>query len=163
MSEGKNIERLAQQVGELITNDLADIIAVEGQNHFEESFDNEGFTDSGLEKWKERKVTDNRGRDKRIYRSNRIGRRGDLTKFGRQHEGRPILTGHNTGGNKLRYSITSRAEGSQVVFTSDKEYAEVHNEGSAVMPKRQFMGESEALHKKIVESFEQELDKIFGA
>jgi len=48
-----------------------------------------------------------------------------------------------------------------VAFSSDKPYAERHNEGKDDMPKRQFMGASEQLDKKVINKIDKTLDKIF--
>jgi len=42
---------------------------------------------------------------------------------------------------------------------SNLDYAKVHNEGQGNMPKRQFIGQSKELDKKVVKIIEQELEK----
>lgn len=157
----KDIMRQTKELQEFMDNDLLDIMEVEGLNHFEESFDNEGFTDTGLKKWKPRKTTDKKGRDITRYRTNRVGKKGKLNRFGQKNKGRAILTGHATGGNKLRHSLKAKKVKDGVAFSSDKPYAERHNEGKDGMPKRQFMGASEALNKKVIKKIDKTLDKIF--
>lgn len=156
----KDLQEKAKQLKQAIEDDFPRIMEVEGLNHFEASFDNEGFEDKTVEKWQPRKTTDSRGRDKTRYRTNRVGRAGGLTSFGRKNQGRAILTGHNTGGNKLRLSIMAKVAKASVVFSSDKKYAKRHNEGTDGMPKRQFMGHSEALDKKVFAQFQKITDKI---
>ena len=156
-----DIKRQAEELQEFLNNDLLDIIEVEGINHFEESFDNEGFTDDSLDKWKPRKTVDKKGRDITRYRTNKVGKAGNLNSYGRKNEGRTIITGHNTGGNKLRNSLKSSKISEGVEFSTDKEYAEVHNEGSDIMHKRQFIGASKALNDKILKKVDKTLDKIF--
>ena len=157
----KDIVRQTKELQEFMDNDLLDIIEVEGLNHFEESFDNEGFTDNTLEKWKPRKTTDKKGRDITRYRTNKVGKKGQLNSYGRKNKGRAILTGHNSGGNKLRHSLKADKVSGGVQFSSDKAYAERHNEGKDDMPKRQFMGASEQLDKTIIKKIDKTLDKIF--
>jgi len=157
----RDIIKQAEELEQFMQNDLLDIIEVEGLNHFEESFDNEGFTDTSLKKWKARKTVDKRGRDITKYRTNKVGKRGDLNSYGRKNEGRAILTGHNTGGNKLRNSLKANQVTEGVEFNTDKEYAQAHNEGEGDMPKRQFIGESKQLDKKIIKKVDKTLDKIF--
>lgn len=157
----KDIQRQTKELQEFMDKDLLEIIEVEGLNHFEESFDNEGFTDASLEKWKPRKTTDKRGRDITKYRTNKRGKKGTLNSYGRKNEGRAILTGHNTGGNKLRNSLKAKKVSEGVEFSTDKEYAQAHNEGEGNMPKRQFIGESKQLDKKIIKKVDKTLDKIF--
>lgn len=150
-----------EELEEFLENDLLEIIEVEGLNHFEESFENEGFTDNALVKWKKRTTTNKKGRDITKYRTNRVGKRGDLNSYGRKNEGRAILTGHATGGNKLRHSLKATKISEGVEFSTDKEYAERHNEGKDGMPKRQFMGASKTLNKNIKDKIDKELDNIF--
>lgn len=157
----RDIERQTNELAEFLETDLLDIIEVEGLNHFEESFDNEGFTDEALEKWEPRKTTDTRGRDITRYRTNRVGKAGELNRYGRKNQGRKIMTGHDSGGNKLRNSIRADKVNDGVEFHTDKEYAERHNEGLDGMPKRQFMGPSKQLDGKIVNKIDDQLDKIF--
>lgn len=157
----KDIVRQTKELQEFMDNDLLDIIEVEGLNHFEESFDNEGFTDKALEKWKPRKTTDKKGRDITRYRTNRVGKAGKLNRFGQKNKGRAILTGHGTGGNKLRHSLKADKIKGGVAFSTDKPYAERHNEGKDDMPKRQFMGASEQLDKKVIDKIDKTLNKIF--
>lgn len=153
----KDIVRQTRELQEFMDNDLLDIIEVEGLNHFEESFDNEGFTDKGLEPWKPRKTTDKKGRDITRYRTNRRGKAGKLNKYGKKIKGKKVLNIEN----KLRQSINANKVKGGVQFSSDKPYAERHNEGKDDMPKRQFMGASAQLNKQISKKIDKTLDKIF--
>lgn len=145
----------AQAFAKFVDSDIPTIIEVEGLRHFKDSFENEGFTDSSLDKWKERKTTNSRGRD--------LTRRkdGSLSKFGQRELGRPILTGYASGGNKLRNSLRARRINRGVVFFTYKKYAERHNEGKDGMKVRPFMRESEKLDEKILTKAERRLDQIF--
>ncbi|MEC3875948.1 phage virion morphogenesis protein [Chryseobacterium salviniae] len=137
------------------------IIEVEGKNFINKNFRDQGFTDGSLKKWQERKTTDSNGRDKMRYRTNRRGSVGELTRFGQKEIGRAILTGHNTGGNKLRNSFHTRREKLAVVFYTYKDYAGYHNEGDGNIPKRQFMGKSAYLDRKIQDKIKRTLDQLF--
>jgi len=137
------------------------IIEVEGMNFIKKNFRDQGFNDAGLTKWKPRKTTDSKGRDKMRYRTNRRGNAGELTRFGKKETGRAILTGHATGGDKLRNSFHSRREKLRVVFTTYKDYAQYHNEGTKNLPKRRFMGKSAYLEKRIAAKLSEQLNKIF--
>lgn len=157
-------EDLMQTVNELeefFDNDALDIIEVEGLNAIEESFENEGWTDTTLVKWKKRKLLDKQGKSKTRYRTNRVGKQGTLNKYGRQTKGRAVLTGHKTGADKLRYSYKANKINNGVEFSTDKDYAQVHNEGKDGMPVRKHIGESEVLDKKIKKKLDKQLDKIF--
>lgn len=137
-----------------------DIIEVEGLNFIKKNFREEGFTDSSLKKWKDRKTVDGSGRDITRYRTNRRGKKGSLNAYGRKNQGRPILTGHNTAGDKLRNSFRAKQRKYAVVFYTYKKYAKVHNEGEGHMPKRMFMGKSQYLDGKIKDKVKKSLDKL---
>jgi phage gpG-like protein len=157
----EDIMKMVNELEEFFNNDALDIIEVEGLNSIKETFENEGFTDTSLVKWKKRKTKDKKGRDKTKYRTNRVGKIGRLNKFGSNNEGRPVLTGHKTGADKLRNSYRAKKLKNGVEFHTDKEYAEIHNEGKDGMEKRQHVGESEILNKAIKKKMDQQLDKIF--
>ena len=158
---GRDMRALAQKTAQFIDRDLPEIIANEGLNHIKKSFANEGFTDSTVKKWEPRKTEDKRGRNITRYRTNRVGRQGSLNRYGKKIQGRPILTGHATGGNKLRNSFRAKRGRRRVVFFTYKKYAQRHNEGLGGMPKRQFVGASKVLDKKIENKVNQSLDRIF--
>lgn len=122
-------------------NTLRDIMGVEALKHFNKSWRDQGFTDDNLKRWDQRKKARN-GRDK--------GR------------GRAILVKSGA----LRRSLSKKNAGRMAVFiTSPLPYANVHNEGLRAgrgrgfkMPKRQFVGYSHVLMRKI----EQKLAKKIG-
>jgi phage gpG-like protein len=86
-------------------NDVPVVIGVEAVNHFKESFQNEGFTDSSLKKWDSRKT-------KRVNGTN----------------AQKILSKSGELGDSIDYRI----EGDTVVIYSDKPYAQIHNEGGTI-------------------------------
>jgi len=126
------VSRLRQ----FLQSDAKTIVRVESVKHFRQSFQDEGFTDETLVKWSD--ISEKRKEQKR--KAN-----GNLP---------PILTDTGDLGN----SITGETVRDGAEISSDKKYAQRHNEGLAGMPKRQFMGPSKALDKKIL----QKLDKGFG-
>ena len=75
----------------------------------------------------------------------------------RKSIGRALLV--NTG--KLKRSIQFSAGASSVLIYSDVQYASYHNEGTARIPQRQFMGQSDALNKQIDQFITQQLDDAF--
>lgn len=161
MANLKDLQKLLNKASEEIPQKALAIIQVEGLNFIKKNFQDQGFNDSGLEQWKPRKTTDRKGRDLTRYRTNRHGKQGDLTQFGKREQGRAILTGHNTGGDKLRNSFKARREKLSVIFYTYKTYAQPHNEGTKKLPKRQFMGKSQYLEKQIKNKLEKTLDQIF--
>ena len=156
----RDLQRLLDMAAEKIPDQAMRIIEVEGKNFIKKNFQDQGFNDSGLEKWKERKTTDSKGRDKMRYRTNRRGSQGELTRFGQKEVGRAILTGHDTGGDKLRNSFRTRRERLKVIFYTYKEYAEYHNQGTEDLPKRQFMGKSAYLERQIFNKLKRTLDNL---
>ncbi len=111
MATLKELQKLLDKAAEEIPEQTMKIVEVVGLNFIKKNFEDEGFNDNGLTKWAERKTTDREGRDlTRHKRTTKRGSAGSLTKFGRENIGRAILTGHNTGGDKLRNmpSITMR-------------------------------------------------------
>ncbi|CAL2108194.1 conserved hypothetical protein [Tenacibaculum sp. 190524A02b] len=154
------IKKQAVELSEFMENEALQIIEVETLNHIEESYENEGFTDESLVKWKPRKTTDKRGKDKTRYRTNRRGKQGDLTRFGKKNKDRKTLTGHGSGGNKLRHSWHAEKGNGSVHFANDKEYAEAHNEGTDKLPKRKQAGKSKVLDQAIKKRIDNNINKI---
>lgn len=156
------LQRLLDKALRDIQKDVPVIIEVEGLAFIKKNFKDEGFnTRSGVSKWKPRKTTDDKGRSITRYRTNRRGRQGSLNSYGSKIEGRALLIGHKTGGNKLSNSFRTRRTTNSVYFMTYKNYAQVHNEGSGRIPKRQFMGRSFYLNDKISNKLTRTLDKRF--
>jgi hypothetical protein len=161
---GPDIMKFVTGFKNKIVEILPPIIATEGQRHFEESFDKQGFSDKGLRKWKRRRF----GGKKTLKKG---GQSKAYSEFLRKDKGRAILVSHGSDkkGAHLKDSIRSTQNPKQVTFSTDKEYAQVHNEGGLAgrgegfeMPQRQFMGPSEELDKKIDEKIMKEMDKFFN-
>ena len=161
MATLKELQKLLDKAAEEIPEQTMKIVEVVGLNFIKKNFQDEGFNDNGLTKWAERKTTDREGRDlTRHKRTTKRGGAGSLTKFGRENIGRAILTGHNTGGDKLRNSFKARREKLKVFFYTYKDYAQYHNEGKGSLPKRQFIGKSADLERKIENKLKKILDKL---
>ncbi|MEJ8591510.1 phage morphogenesis protein [Riemerella anatipestifer] len=157
----RDLQAKLNEVAQFVQNDIIDIIAIEGEKFIQKNFEDEGFNDGGLQPWKELKTTDKRGRDITRYRTNRVGKMGALNRYGSKLKDRPILTGHGSGGNKLRHSINTKKEKDRVVYSTPKDYAKRHNEGLDGMPARPFMKKSKTLNKNIETKATKKLDKIF--
>ncbi|MCT2563962.1 phage morphogenesis protein [Chryseobacterium herbae] len=160
MSDLGDLQRILDRASQALPEKLPRIIEVEGLNFIKMNFRKQGYTDTSFTKWQDRKKDDTRGRDKTRYRTNRVGSRGELTKFGQREQGRAILVGHRTGGNKLINSFRARRSRQRVVFYTYKDYASDHNEGSGNLPKRQFFGKSQYLDRKIQDKVTREMDRI---
>ena len=122
---------------------VVDAMGVLAANHFTRSFSNGGFTDESLQMWKPRKRTER----------SRMGNRAILVKSGR-----------------LRRSIRSKRFGFlSVKILTDVPYASVHNNGERSgrgrgfkMPKRQFIGYSGVLNRKIIAKMDVTIKRIFN-
>jgi phage gpG-like protein len=122
---------------------VVDAMGVLAANHFTTSFRNQGFTDESLQMWKPRKRTER----------SRMGNRAILVKSGR-----------------LRRSIRSKRFGFlSVKILTDVPYASVHNNGERSgrgrgfkMPKRQFIGYSGVLNRKIIAKMDVTIKRIFN-
>jgi len=159
----KQLQQSNKEFKEWFDNDLPRIVGVEAVNFFTESFQNEGFTNQTLVPWKEVKRRENP----------RPNRAADTQKILSQ------------SGN-LGRSIEFTAEPGQVTIFSELDYAEVHNEGfsgtvsvkshtrnrngntytvrshtrNVTIPKRQFIGDSETLDRKVEKIMEDGVKKI---
>jgi hypothetical protein len=161
MNDLAALQRVFDQAARDIPALLPTIVGVEGKNFIEKNFRDQGFNDTGLEAWAERKTVDSRGRDITKYRTNRTGRQGNLNRYGSRIAGRALLVGHDTGSDKLKSSFHYRASAgnSVVTFYTHKLYAQRHNEGLDGMPQRQFMGRSRYLENKIFSKLTRALDQ----
>jgi phage gpG-like protein len=106
-------------------------------NHFKQSFRDEGFTDGSLKKWRKRKNNVDAGRAVLV-------KSGDL---------------------RRSIKIKRASFKSIIVGTTGIPYATIHNEGGstrfAKMPKRQFIGDSRILEKKLKRRILRQIEKSF--
>lgn len=132
------------QMAEKTIADMVDTMGIYAINHYKKSFTDGGFTDLSFKAWKQRKRTKN----------------GD---------NRAILVGQG-GGGRLKNSLKYRKIGRYSVRIESNvlDYATVHNEGlrsgrgrGFIMPKRQFVGYSERLSRKIELRLRANIEKIF--
>lgn len=158
-----DLQKLLIRASKEIPDKALRIIGVEGKKFIEKNFRDQGFTDTTTKKWESRRTTDKNEKDITRYRTNRVGRSGNLNRYGSKTADRAILVGFNTGGDKLKNSFKySVSQGSsRVVFRTYKPYAARHNEGLKGMPKRQFIGKSDYLNRQIADKIKRELDKNF--
>ena len=110
-------------------------VGVITRNHFVNSFRRQGWTDSNLDPWAERKRAD---KDKR--------RRAILVK---------------SGALKRSIRVKSATFRRIAVGSYGIVYSTRHNRGLKGMPKRQFIGESKVMTKQIERLINKELRKIF--
>ena len=125
---------------EKISRTLPKRVGNVAKNHFLESFDNEGFSDGSINSnpWAKRKTSTKRDKT--------AGRRQLLIQSGALK--RSIKVASNPTFKKI-------AVGSYGI-----KYAERHNKGLKGMPKRQFIGKSRILDKKIKQMIRNEMKKL---
>jgi len=162
---------------------LTDIMLVEALNHSVENFAKQGFDDVGVRKWKERKNDNEKGKTRAILvKSGRLRRsikKRRTSKFsGVLSSNLPYANVHNEGGiidvkaHKRTATRTVRIRGNSGFvngkFTKGRSkkmtlQGERHNvSGHAYkMPKRQFVGNSRNMVKKIEARLKQKIDNIF--
>lgn len=149
--QNKQLKEIARRLQQFADNDLPRIVKSEGLRFFEQSFERQGWQGTSFKPWKPRKTPKGKKAQKR-------------------NKGRAILVGHRsqTQGGHLKDSLQAEVRQNEIIFSSDKEYAAVHNYGLRAgrgkgfkMPQRQFMGPSPALDKKIEKKITRSLENIF--
>lgn len=145
-NEHKKISKKQQEMY-VALNDMRSKMKKEALNHTAKAFNDEGWTNNTLIKWKPLK----RKRE-RPYTNNKI-----LNKTGSLKNS--IKARSNS--NRSEYSVT---------IYSNKVYADIHNWGQRgkafgkypfKMPKRQFMGYSKVLDKKLQRIFDLRIKRVF--
>ena len=118
----KELRRLAKQLERTNRHTLPRIAGTETLRFIAENFVKQGYQGKAFRKWQPRKTTNAKGRDLLYYRTNRVGRRGRLTQFGRRHTGRGLLVGHS-GSSALKVSFLYQVQGRNVLILNHKKYA----------------------------------------
>jgi phage gpG-like protein len=120
---------------------------------YKNSFKNQGFTDVALQPWKPLKRARVREKGKRGRQSSKI-----LVKSGRLRD-------------SLKVRMRSNKEEAVITIFSKVKYANIHNEGLMGlafgkhpfrMPKRQFVGYSTILDKRLTNIFRKKINTIFN-
>lgn len=177
------INERAKKVARLIEQELPRLVAKEARDHFRDNFRQGGFVNGGLHKWADVKRRDPnsgwygfeyKGEKRTSYKFKRDKATGKTVKDKKQKKlnfsptatQRPVLLSKR---GELMRSIDAHPGNGEVIVTSDKPYAAIHNEGGTIkvfgkhpvkLPKRQFIGESRELDEKIINLAEQEIDRI---
>jgi phage gpG-like protein len=147
IQKGRSFRDIARSLIVATSETIPMEIRVMGLEWFDNSFRNQGFTNTGFQPWRARK------KEKigvRFGAKARKGSRGILIKSGR-----------------LRRSINARYTPNSIMFeTRNIEYAEIHNTGgyagrrlASRIPRRQYMGESQMLMDDIQKMILRELNK----
>lgn len=167
MADFKNIHVKISQLKKYVQHSVPVIIGTEAVNHFKDSFQNEGFTDENLVKWEDVKRRD---ASSSWYGFNYIG---EKQKKGERKankssaaQTRKILSGNT---QELGSAIDWEQSGNVIRILAKTKYSQIHNEGGdvsvfgkhkATMPKRQFMGASAVLKRKIETMITNDINKI---
>lgn len=171
----EEMKTAAAQVEKLFKEDAVKIMGIEGEKHFKKSFVDEGFTDEKLEKWQKLKpatIAKKRGNNQKVLTEE--GHLADAVDWEADYNGqavtfkndRPYAQVHNEGGKITRRARTelfkrNRDERKKFAKGTTPGQGFTFKETSYNMPKRQFMGPSKVLEKKIVDKITKVLDKIF--
>lgn len=114
-------------------------IGAMAKSHYLKSFREEGFTDDSYSPWAKRKRASSS--DKRNK-----GRRGLL-----------VNRGHLRRSIRVVRATWNRVE----VGSTGIKYARFHNRGDGKLPKRQFVGASRSLNRKIIKRIRKDTKNIF--
>lgn len=141
---------------------IPEIIKVEGLDFIHDNFDNQGFetTPGNYDKWQQRKPP-------QVYKKGVSGKKSSrlvYTKAGRKYakdinKNRAILV--QRGSLRRSWDRKTTQKKWRIEFTSDKVYAEPHNEGSKVHPQRQMIGDSAALDARVEAKITRMMDELF--
>ncbi|MDR1199936.1 MAG: phage virion morphogenesis protein [Prevotellaceae bacterium] len=141
-----------RKIQNFLNDRVFEVVGNEAVSHYEKSFRDEGFTDSATVKWKNVKRREKPRKTKRKEGSRPLA--WDRAK---------ILTQSGELGDSIKFA---RGSDRSVIISSDKEYAVYHNKGVKAargkrgLPKRQFIGKSDELNKKISEKIKQHINKL---
>lgn len=170
----KIVEHLKKFEAEI--SSMQTILSVEAKNHFVKSFRDGGFTDENLVHWQKRK----RGRDNQgraiLVKTGRLKRSIVANKIGRYavriSSNLPYAKIHNDGGiinkkershtlnfsSKGRFQIQRTKRQRNETSYSQKVNIAAH---TIKMPKRQFVGYSGVLSRKIATKLDKKIQAIF--
>lgn len=168
-----SLEQAARQLS-LLRSRLPTLIGAEIVSFVLDNFEKQGYdTGAGIDKWKDRKdgsrpggavlVGKQSGRLRRSVRNIRQTRNSVLV-----GSDLPYAAIHNTGG-VIRVPVTERSR--KFFWAMWFATGEAHWKGMALtkkttllvnMPKRQFIGDSKALQKRIIDLIEKQVTKIFA-
>jgi phage gpG-like protein len=157
----RRLQQAQTEIENCINNVLPVKIGALAKAHFQENFIKGGFVNNGLQPW---------DRAKRLLKgaTRRRMKNGKLSKRARVLAGNKYKT-LLSDKNHLFSSIYYTQGRASVRIYNPVTYAAVHNEGlragrgkGFIMPKRQFIGESAELNKKMQQTIENELTKIIN-
>lgn len=139
-------------------------IGKDAQRFFVQSFSNQGFTDESFKPWKRREDLDSRRGKKFSTEKVNFFIKKKTRNTVRSVRRRAILV--KTG--KLRSDVArsmKSATWDRISFEVESDYAIYHNEGAKTknggeLPRRQFMGNSAMLNKRVLDLLNKKLEKV---
>lgn len=166
------IDKLLRELEEA-EDRIARVIAVTTLNFFEESFDNQGFTDEVLNPWEKRAQPSPRNSRKLLVDSGALSRSLTIRKQNWPDiiiasEGVDYARIHNEGGTlKVLITESMRRYFWAMYYETGQEaykYMAITKETyfKIEIPQRQFMGHSETLNERIHKEVREEIRKISG-
>lgn len=173
MKHFQNITDKLTKIENYLRNDALDIIGIEAIKHYQNSFTNEGFTDTNIVKWDNVKRKDSAspwygfkygGTGSRPGKKRR--KENSITNYSDAATQRPILSGET---QELINAFEYTKNGTSVTVFNTKPYAQIQNEGgqikvfnkrTAKLPQRQFMGKSAVLRARLRKEIMSDILKI---
>jgi len=157
-----DLQRCHKELGAYVRSKGHKIVGKMGVDHFKENFQHQGFMNSGITPWPERKNDTGRriltGETRELENSldyevsgGKVGFGSDVTYF----------TIHNRGGKTKAHEIRAR-RAKALKFGASKGHLfrkRVNHPGSNI-PKRQMIGHSQELIDKINERIERDISRI---
>lgn len=138
MTASSDFKKMRQSLRQL-KRSLIDVIEVESERHFDENFQRSAYVGDSVQPWKPRKSPD---------------------------EGRRLLV---QSGDLRRAATTAKRNARGVRYVLNQVYARVHNEGGKAgrgagftMPKRQFIGRSKVMDRKIIKKMKEVIERHFN-
>jgi len=180
----KDLQDKVRKLTQQVKRDMPIVIGKTATDHFRENFRKEGFVNKGLHKWKDVKRRDTSSkwygfdysgekrtsiaitRDKKTGKTKRAKEQRKLNFSLAGTKRKPLSSGRM----ELHNSIHYKTRNGSIAIISDKEYAQVQNEGGIIkvfgkhsvkLAPRQFIGESQELNDKVEQEIGKRMKKIF--
>lgn len=162
-----NIEKQIRDLQKFFNQDAPRIVGMEAKNFFKSSFNKQGFDDGGVKPWKERTTRDKNRRTRSILiKTARLKKsiqykptgRGKVFVFSADV---PYAKIHNEGGtiqgiHKVRSHTRRTQRGGRTEVKAHKRNV------NTKIPKRQFMGNSKTLNRRIEKELYRRINKILN-
>lgn len=157
-----------------LQGDVKDVIGIESVKHFKRNFEQEGFVDNNVSKWAARKTkrSGSTNSQKVLSKTGELAESIDYKVAGDVvviYTDKPYAELHNNGGEltvtpqmkKYFWAMHKQAKDAGDLELADQ-YKAMALAVKIVMPKRQFIGESQTLNNNIIDKITRDLTKIFA-